>query len=68
MPQEGSLVRTDADGVVLMVKQNIDYRRVVTELHAELPTDRFAKIAFEHCHRHGPKVNVTRKDSVCAFF
>lgn len=46
MPQESLLVLTDAEGVVLMVKENIDYCRVVTEwLHAELPTDRFAKTA-----------------------
>ena len=40
--QEGLLVLTDTDGVVLMLKENINYRRIVTErLRAELPTDRF---------------------------
>ena len=41
--QEGLVVLTDADGVVLMLKENLNYRRIVTErLRAELPTDRFA--------------------------
>ena len=43
VPQDGLLVLTDADGVVLMLKENIDYRRIVTEwLRAELPADHFA--------------------------
>jgi hypothetical protein len=43
MPEDSLLVLTDTDGVVLMVKAHIDYRRVVTEgLRAELSTDRFA--------------------------
>jgi hypothetical protein len=40
--QEALLVLTDVDGVVLMHKQNIDYRRIVTErLRAEISADRF---------------------------
>ena len=40
--QESLLLLTDAEGVVLMLKQNIDYRRIVTErLRAELSADRF---------------------------
>lgn len=43
MAQDGLVVLTDTDGVVLMGKENIDYRRVVTEqLRAKLPADRFA--------------------------
>ncbi|HEU4686589.1 MAG TPA: hypothetical protein VFS39_18930 [Nitrospira sp.] len=42
MSQDGLLVLTDADGVVLMLKENLDYRRIVTErLRAQLPTERF---------------------------
>ena len=42
MPQGNLLVLTDADGVVLILKATIDYRRLVTEwLRAELPSDRF---------------------------
>jgi hypothetical protein len=41
--QDGLLILTDADGVVLMLKENIDYRRIVTEqLRGALPVDRFA--------------------------
>lgn len=40
--QEALLILTDVDGVVLILKEKIDYRRIVTErLRAELPTDRF---------------------------
>ncbi|HKC94245.1 MAG TPA: hypothetical protein VKB81_09545, partial [Nitrospira sp.] len=40
--QYGLLVLTDADGVVLMLKENVDYRRSVTEwLRVELSADRF---------------------------
>lgn len=40
--QEALLLLTDAEGVVLMAKENIGYRRIVTErLRAELPADRF---------------------------
>ena len=43
MAQEGLVVLTDTEGLVLMGKENIDYRRVVTDqLRAELPADRFA--------------------------
>ena len=46
MAQEGLVVLTDTDGVVLMSKENIGYRLVVTEqLRAELPADRFAVYA-----------------------
>lgn len=42
MPEEGLLVLTDTDGLVLMAKAHIDYRRIVTAgLRAELSTDRF---------------------------
>jgi len=38
------LVLTDTDGVVLMLKQNIDYRRIVTGwLRDELSADRFVR-------------------------
>jgi hypothetical protein len=45
--QEALLVLIDADGVVLMEKkQNVDYRRLVTErLRAELSADRFVQAA-----------------------
>lgn len=44
--QEALLVLTDAEGVVLMVKENVAYRRIVTEgLRAELPADRFVPAA-----------------------
>lgn len=40
--QEGLLVLTDGDGIVLMHKQNIEYRRIVTEqLRTVLSADRF---------------------------
>lgn len=40
--QDDLAVLTDADGLVLIAKENIDYRRIVTDqLRAELPTDRF---------------------------
>jgi len=36
------VVITDAEGIVLMLKQNIEYRRIVTEqLRTQLPADRF---------------------------
>jgi hypothetical protein len=39
-------VMTDADGVVLMVKQKGEYRRVVTQqLQAVFGADRFVKAA-----------------------
>jgi hypothetical protein len=41
--QEGLLILTDAGGMVLMHKANLEYRRLVTEqLRVELSTDRFA--------------------------
>ncbi len=44
--QDDLVVLTDADGLVLIAKENIDYRRIVTDqLRAELPTDRFAASA-----------------------
>ena len=46
VPQDGLLVLTDADGIVLMVKENVEYRRVVTQwLRVELSTDRFTQLA-----------------------
>src|SRR5262245_8529596 len=44
MAQDGLVVLTDTDGVVLMMgKENISYRLIVTEqLRRELPADRFA--------------------------
>lgn len=43
MAQAGLVVLTDTDGVVLIGKENISYRRAVTDqLRAELPADRFA--------------------------
>ena len=40
--QEALQVLTDAEGIVLIAKQNVDYRRIVTEqLRAEFPADRF---------------------------
>ena len=40
--QERLQILTDAEGLVLMVKQNVNYRRIVTEqLRAELSADRF---------------------------
>ena len=43
MPQAGLVVLTDTDGVVLIGKEHISYRRAVTDqLRAELPADRFA--------------------------
>ena len=44
--EDDLLVLTDADGVVLMVKQKSEYRRAVTQqLQATLGTDRFVKAA-----------------------
>jgi hypothetical protein len=44
--QDDLVVLTDADGLVLIAKENIDYRRIVTDqLRAELPTDRFVASA-----------------------
>ncbi|SLM46451.1 conserved protein of unknown function [Nitrospira japonica] len=44
--QEALFLLTDADGIVLMQKQNIDYRRIVTErLRTELTADRFVRPA-----------------------
>jgi hypothetical protein len=44
--QEALLLLIDADGLVLMKKQNADYRRIVTErLRAELSADRFVLAA-----------------------
>jgi hypothetical protein len=44
--EDDLLVLTDADGVVLMVKQKSEYRRAVTQqLQAALGTDRFVKAA-----------------------
>lgn len=43
MAQDGLIVLTDTDGVVILGKENISYRHIVTEqLRAELPADRFA--------------------------
>lgn len=40
------LVITDAEGIVLMLKQNIDYRRIVTaQLRTQLSADRFVASA-----------------------
>jgi hypothetical protein len=44
--EDDLLVLTDEDGVVLMVKQKGEYRRVITQqLQAVLATDRFVKAA-----------------------
>ena len=44
--EDDLLVLTDADGVVLMVKQKGEYRRVVTQqLQAVFAADRFVKAA-----------------------
>jgi hypothetical protein len=44
--EDDLLVLTDADGVVLMVKQKGEYRRVVTQqLQAVFCVDRFVKAA-----------------------
>jgi hypothetical protein len=44
--QEGLQVLTDADGIVLIAKQSVEYRRFVTEqLRAELSADRFMRPA-----------------------
>lgn len=44
--QEALFLLTDADGIVLMHKQNIEYRRIVTEqLRAVLSADRFVRPA-----------------------
>jgi hypothetical protein len=44
--EDDLLVLTDADGVVLMVKQKGEYRRVVTQqLQAVFDADRFVKAA-----------------------
>jgi len=46
VPQEALLLLTDAEGLVLMLKQNVGYRRIVTErLRAELSADRFVPSA-----------------------
>lgn len=43
---EGLQILTDAEGLVLIVKQNVDYRRIVTErLRAEMSADRFVRPA-----------------------
>jgi len=40
--QDALLVLTDADGVALILKENVDYRRIVTDrLRADLSADRF---------------------------
>lgn len=44
--EDDLLILTDADGVVLMVKQKGEYRRVVTQqLQAALGNDRFVRAA-----------------------
>lgn len=44
--EDDLLVLTDEDGVVLMVKQKGEYRRVITQqLHAVFAADRFVKVA-----------------------
>ena len=44
--EDDLLVLTDADGVVLMVKQKGEYRRMVTQqLQAMFAADRFVKAA-----------------------
>jgi len=44
--EDDLLVLTDVDGVLLMVKQKGEYRRVIThQLHAVFTTDRFVKAA-----------------------
>ena len=44
--EEDLLVLTDADGIVLMVKQKGEYRRVVTkQMQAVFAPDRFVKAA-----------------------
>jgi len=44
--EDDLLVLTDADGVVLMVKQKGEYRRVITQqLQAVFAADRFVKAA-----------------------
>lgn len=43
---EALQILTDAEGIVLMIKQNVDYRRIVTErLRAELSEDCFVRPA-----------------------
>ncbi len=43
---EGLQILTDAEGIILMIKQNVDYRRIVTErLRAELSADCFVRPA-----------------------
>ena len=44
--EDDLLVRTDEDGVLIMVKQNGEYRRMVTrQLQAVFAADRFVKAA-----------------------
>jgi len=44
--QEGLQILTDADGIVLIVKEKVDYRQIVTEqLRAEFSADRFIQPA-----------------------
>ena len=47
LAEQGALaVLTDRDGLVLIVKGNIEYRRLVTDqLRAELTSDRFVALA-----------------------
>ncbi len=46
VPHDGLQILTDADGIILITKQNVEYRRIVTaQLRAELSEDRFVRPA-----------------------
>ena len=44
-PEDALVVMTDAEGIVLMLNQKLDYRRIVTEqLRMQLSADRFVPL------------------------